>query len=450
MTYIQNTVRDREAMLKAIGVPDVDALFADIPEKVRLKKPLKVPPMLHELDLQRHLFELAAKNTSSMDMPSFLGAGYYDHLVPAVIDHVSMRSEFYTAYTPYQPEASQGTLQWTFEFQTLMSELTGLPVSNASLYDGASAMAEAVMMARGQTGRTGVLVSRGVHPEYRKTLATYLKWQGGDSAIRELHCTGVTEMPKPTADTAAVVVQYPNFLGVIEDLAPLAKVAHDAGALFVVVANPVALGLLKRPGDLGADIVCGEGQPLGSYPWYGGPGFGFLTCKSEFVRRLPGRVCGQTKDSEGKRAFVLTLQTREQHIRREKATSNICTNQALMALRATIFLTVMGPQGMKQMATLCLQKAHYAAERIAGIPGFSLAYPDKPFFHEFSVACPVSAAEVNAHLLKKGVIGGYDMARGYTDVPELAKRMVFCVTEKRSREEIDALVKALSSFGGGK
>ncbi len=447
MTYIQNTARDREVMLKAIGVPDIDALFVDIPAKVRLKKPLKVQPKLNELDLQRHLFEQAARNRSTQDLPSFLGAGYYDHLVPAVIDHVSMRSEFYTAYTPYQPEASQGTLQWTFEYQTMISELAGLPVSNASLYDGASAVAEAVMMARGHTGRGEVLVSRGVHPEYRRTLSTYLKWQGGE--IKELHCTGVTEIPRPAADTAAVVVQYPNFLGVVEDLAPLAKAAHEAGALFIVVANPIALGLLKRPGELGADIVCGEGQPLGNYLWYGGPGFGFLACRSEFVRRLPGRVCGQTKDSEGKRAFVLTLQTREQHIRREKATSNICTNQALMALRATIFLSVMGPQGLKQMATLCLQKSHYAAERIAALPGWSLAYPDKPFFHEFSVKCPVPAAEVNAFLLKKGMLGGYDMFRGYADVPEMRHRMVFCVTEKRTRKEIDALVKALASMPGG-
>jgi glycine dehydrogenase subunit 1 len=444
MTYIQNTARDREAMLKAIGVPDVDALFADIPASVRLKKPLKVPPFLSEMDLQRHLFELSARNVTTSDKPSFLGAGYYDHLVPAVVDHVSMRSEFYTAYTPYQPEASQGTLQWTFEYQTMISELTGLPVANASLYDGASALAEAVMMARGQTGRSGVLVSRGVHPEYRQTVATYLKQQGG--GMTEIPCPGATEIPKPGSQTAAVVVQHPNFFGVVEDLEAMAKSAHAAGALFIVSANPVALGLLKRPGDCGADIVCGEGQPLGCYPWYGGPGFGFLSTKMEFMRRIPGRIVGQTTDRTGRRAYVLTLQTREQHIRREKATSNVCTNQALMALRGTIFLTALGPKGLKQMATLCLQKARYAAERIARIPGWSLPYAGQPGFHEFVAKGPTPASEVNAALLKKGFLGGYDLSRAY---PELQDCLLFCVTEKRTRDEIDGLVKALTAQGGG-
>ncbi len=435
MTYIQNTARDREAMLKAIGVPDVDALFADIPASVRLKKPLKVPAILNELDLQRHLFEQAARNVTTADKPSFLGAGYYDHLVPAVVDHVSMRSEFYTAYTPYQPEASQGTLQSIFEYQTMISELTGLPVANASLYDGASALAEAVMMARGQTGRSEVLVSRGVHPEYRQTVATYLKHQGG----------GMSEASKPGPQTAAVVVQYPDFFGIVEDLEPLAKEAHAAGALFIVAANPIALGLLKRPGDCGADIVCGEGQPLGCYIWYGGPGFGFLSTKTEFMRRIPGRIVGQTTDTQGRRAYVLTLQTREQHIRREKATSNVCTNQALMALRGTLFLTALGPKGLRQMATLCLQKARYAAERIAQVPGWSLPHAGKPTFHEFVAKGPKPAAEVNAHLLKKGFLGGYDLGRAY---PELKDCLLFCVTEKRTREEIDGLVKALTSMGG--
>ena len=441
MTYIQNTPQDREAMLKAIGVADVDALFADIPASVKLKKPLKVPAMLNELDLQKHMMELAAKNTTTHVKPSFLGAGYYDHLVPAVVDHVSMRSEFYTAYTPYQPEASQGTLQCIFEYQTMISELTGLPVSNASLYDGAHAVAEAVMMARAQTGRSEVLLSSGVHPEYRATVRTYLKHQGG--TVKDLACSGATPVPAIGADTAAVVIQYPNFFGVIEDVSAFAKAVHAAGALLIVAANPVALGLLKRPGELGADIVCGEGQPLGNYIWYGGPGFGFLATKTEFVRRLPGRVAGQTKDSEGKRAFVLTLQTREQHIRREKATSNICTNQGLMTLRATIFLSALGPKGLKQMATLSLQKAHYAAERIATLPCWSLPYGDKPYFHEFVAKGPKPAADVNAYLLRKGFLGGYDLGRAY---PEMKDCLLLCVTEKRTREEIDGLVKALGSL----
>lgn len=443
MDFIQNTADDTQEMLKTIGAGSVADLFADIPEAVRLKRPLGVPPGLSEVDLQRHMMRLAAKNTSGARAPLFVGAGYYDHFVPVVVDHLSMRSEYYTAYTPYQPEASQGTLQSIFEYQTMISDLAGLPVSNASVYDGATAMVEAALLARAQTGRPDVVVSRAVHPEYRATLATYMKHLEG-KVVEAPAAGGLTDggaLSKALDDkAAAVIVQYPNFLGGVEDLAALAKAAQGAGALFVVVANPVALGLLSRPGDLGADVVCGEGQPLGCYIWYGGPGFGFFAVKQELLRRIPGRIVGQTKDIEGKRAFVLTLQTREQHIRREKATSNICTNQALMALRATIFMSTLGPSGLRQMANLCLQKAHYLADRVGGIRGWSLPQRGIPFFHEFVAKSPVAPAELNKRLLAKGYIGGYDLGRAY---PELAGHVLFCATEKRTKEEIDGFAKAL-------
>ncbi len=444
MGFIQNTPEDRRQMLAAIGVGRIEDLFADIPESVRLKRPLNIPPPLSEVELQRHMMKLAERNTGGASAPIFLGAGYYDHFVPAVVDHLSMRSEFYTAYTPYQPEASQGTLQSIFEYQTLICELTGLPVSNASMYDGASAMAEAALLARGHTGRDEIVVSRAVHPEYRATLATYLHYSGG--RIVEVPAVGgMTDgaalAKSLTPKTAALIVQYPNFFGSVEDLAAYAKAAHSVGALFAVVANPVALGLLNRPGDCGVDIVCGEGQPLGNYLWYGGPGFGFFAVREALLRRIPGRLVGQTKDLDGKRAFVLTLQTREQHIRREKATSNICTNQALMALRATIFLSTVGPSGLKQMAALCLQKAHFLADRVAALKGWTLPNKNTPFFHEFVAKPPIPPGPLNERLLAKGYIGGYDLGRAY---PELAGHVLFCVTEKRSKDEIDGFVSALA------
>ncbi len=442
MDFVQNTPDDIREMLKTIGAGSVADLFADIPEAVRLKRPLAIPAGLSEVELQRHMMALAARNKSGAAMPLFIGAGYYDHFVPVAVDHLSMRSEFYTAYTPYQPEASQGTLQSIFEYQTMISDLTGMAVSNASMYDGATAMVEAALLARAHTGRPDVIVSRAVHPEYRATLATYMRHLDGkmvESPLVGALTDGASLAKLLSGRVAAVIVQYPNFLGGVEEIAALAKAAQGAGALFVVVANPVALGLLERPGALGADIVCGEGQPLGCYIWYGGPGFGFFAVRQELLRRIPGRIVGQTKDLDGKRAFVLTLQTREQHIRREKATSNICTNQALMALRATIFMSILGPSGLRNMANLSLQKAHYLADAVGALKGWSLPLK-APFFHEFVAKSPVPPAELNRRLLEKGYIGGYDLGRAY---PELAGHVLFCATEKRTRADIDGFVRAL-------
>jgi glycine dehydrogenase subunit 1 len=443
LSYILNTPADQQAMLQAIGVASVEELFAPIPAVCRLGRPLAVPPALSEMELTQHLTALAGRNRSAEDTVCFLGGGAYDHFIPAVVDTVAGRSEFYTAYTPYQAEASQGSLQAFFEFQTLICQLTGLDVANASLYEGGSAVAEAALMAIATTGRHGpILVAESVHPHYRQTLATY---------VANLEVTPVT-LPTPggvlepdtlaqalTDQTACVIVQHPNFFGNLEDVAALAELAHAKGALFVVSLDPISLGLLKRPGEYGADIVVAEGQPLGIPLQYGGPVLGIIACREQFVRKMPGRLVGQTVDRHGKRCWVLTLQTREQHIRREKATSNICTNQGLLALRATTYLAALGPQGLRETAELCARKAHYAAEQlVAKVPGAKLAF-DRPFFKEFTVRLPGDPATVLARLLEAGYHGGLDVGRWY---PSLAGAVSIAVTEKRTRAEIDGLVAA--------
>jgi len=442
MAYIANTPDDLRVMLGAIGIDNLDQLFEMIPEPLRLKRPLAVPRALTELELTDHLSHALARNQGADRKVCFLGGGCYDHFIPAVVDNLAARGEFYTAYTPYQAEASQGTLQATFEYQTLMTQLTGLDVSNASLYDGGSAAAEAMLMALAITRRFGqVVVAESVHPETRQILATFLDHL--EPTLVTVPASAGRVTPESiaqvvTAQTAAVVAQYPNFLGQLEDVRAIVQAAHVQGALAIVIVDPISLGLLNRPGSYGADIVVAEGQSLGNYLAYGGPYLGIMACREEYVRKMPGRIVGETTDRHGKRCWVLTLQTREQHIRREKATSNICTNQGLLALRASIYLAVMGPGGLRQAAELSTRKAHYAALRLAAVPGLSLPFPG-PFFKEFVVRCRQDPGAVLAEVGRLGYHGGIDLGRWY---PSLACCNLIAATEKRTKDEIDGLADA--------
>jgi glycine dehydrogenase subunit 1 len=443
VAYILNTPADQQAMLERIGVASIQDLFQCIPPDVRLNRPLDVPPALAEQELTRLAGRLAAKNVSADDAVCFLGGGSYDHFIPAVVDAVAGRSEYYTAYTPYQAEASQGSLQVFFEFQTLICQLTGLDVANASLYEGGSSVAEAVLMSLAvQPKRHKVLVAGSVHPEYRLTLQTY---------VANLDARVVT-LPAPHGfldpddlkkavddDTLCVVVQHPNFFGCLEEVQAVGEIAKAKGALFVVSFDPVSVGVLKRPGQYGADVAVAEGQGLGVPMCYGGPYLGVLACREEFVRKMPGRLVGQTTDRNGRRCWVLTLQTREQHIRREKATSNICTNQGLLALRATVHLAALGPQGLKETAELCLRKAHYAAEQLTKVPGVGLRF-DRPFFKEFAVKLGGDVPAVANELLAAGYHAGLPLGRWY---PELRDSLLVAVTERRTKAEIDGLAHEL-------
>ncbi|MGQ9492742.1 MAG: aminomethyl-transferring glycine dehydrogenase subunit GcvPA [Anaerolineae bacterium] len=448
MSYIPNTDADRTAMLKAIGVKNIDELFHDVPEALRYPE-LKLPPPVSEMEILRELREISDDNTDLEHTPCFLGAGAYRHFVPSVVGHVIGRSEFYTAYTPYQPEISQGTLQSIFEYQSMICALTGMDAANASHYDGATALAEAVLMAmsvsRGK--RRKIVFSAGVHPEYRAVVRTYT--QGMKLAIvgEQIDAAAISDLADMIdSDTACVVVQNPNFLGYLEDptvLRALADATHRAGALFVVSADPISLGLFAPPADYDADIVCGEGQALGGGLYFGGPYLGFFACKQQYVHKMGGRIVGQTVDRNGQRGFVLTLSAREQHIRREKATSNICSNEALMALAAAVYLAAMGKTGLRKVAELCYHKAHYAAKQLSALPGYSLL-SSKPFFQEFPLRCPRPVDEINEYLLEEwGIIGGYDLEKDY---PDLANTMLVCVTEMNAKEEIDELVEALRSM----
>jgi glycine dehydrogenase subunit 1 len=440
MPYFPNTADDRRAMLQTIGAASMDELFAMVPPDLRLQGNLCLPPALGEMELTAHMVELAGKNLSAACVPCFLGAGCYDHFVPAVVDAVAGRSEFYTSYTPYQAEAAQGNLQALFEYQTLICELTGMDVSNSSLYDGGAATAEAVLMALDLTNRRGrVVVGQSLHPEYRQVLKTYLTNLGTE--IVELPAVdgamSAADVEKAVSvETACVVVQHPNFFGCLEEVDAIAKITHKAGALFIVVFDPISLGLLKRPGDYGADIAVAEGQSLGNPMAYGGPYLGILACREKFLRRLPGRIVGQTLDRRGKRCWVLTLQTREQHIRREKATSNICTNQGLFALRAAVYLSLMGPTGMRQVAELCLQKSRYALETLAAGPKITKVF-NRPTFKEFVVR--VADGQVDQlieNAQEKYLLAGVPLKTWY---PQLADCLLIAVTEKRTKEEIDRL-----------
>jgi glycine dehydrogenase subunit 1 len=443
---VLNTPADQAAMLERIGVKSLDDLFKAIPEAVRRTQPLAMPPALTEIELTSHVQALAAKNVSPDQAVCFLGGGSYDHFIPAVVDTVAGRSEFYTAYTPYQAEASQGSLQAFFEYQTLICQLTGMDVSNASLYDGGSAVTEAALMAVTVTQRHGqVLIAESVHPHYRENLATYLA--NLESKLVTLPTpNGVLEVAtlQQALDdkTSCVIVQHPNFFGALEEVQALAELTRAKGALFIVSVDPISLGLLKRPGEYGADIVVAEGQGLGTPLQFGGPYLGIMACREQFVRKIPGRLVGQTVDRRGNRCWVLTMQTREQHIRREKATSNICTNQGLLALRATVHLAALGPQGLHETAELCTRKAHYAAEQIvANVPGAKLRF-DKPFFKEFTIQVPGAGPALLQRLLAAGYHAGLHLGRWY---PQLEDCITMAVTEKRTKAEIEGLVGALKT-----
>ncbi|MBE3576422.1 MAG: aminomethyl-transferring glycine dehydrogenase subunit GcvPA [Limnochordales bacterium] len=446
--FLPHTETERREMLRTIGVNALEQLFADIPSALRLKGQLNLPPSASEAEIWRELRRLAAVNRDLDTYPCFLGAGAYDHLIPAAVTSIVSRGEFLTAYTPYQAEISQGELQAMWEYQSMMVELTGMDVANSSMYDGATALAEAALLASAVTGQRRVLVPQNVHPEYREVTATYLRARGlemvdlpFDRSSGQVDLAALAKELEVAA--AAVVVQNPNFFGIIETEAKQAvELAHKAGALAIVVADPISLAILTPPGELGADIAVGNGQPLGNPISFGGPHFGFFAARQELLRRLPGRIVGETVDRQGRRGFVLALQTREQHIRREKATSNICTNQAHNALMAAVYLALLGPQGLREVAEACLQKSHYAAERLQQIPGCSLAFSG-PFYQEFVLTIPVEPAELTRQLLAAGIIGPLPLA-SLLPGEEWAHKYLVCVTEARSREEIDRLVTAVT------
>lgn len=447
---MQHTADDRAAMLATIGVDSVDDLMACIPEDIRFNGPLPMERSLTEDELFRHLKQLADRNISADSHPSFLGAGAYHHFCPALVDNLQQRSEFWTAYTPYQPEASQGSLITILEWQSMICRVTGMEVSNASLYDGATAVVEAVMMAlRIKRKATRVVVSEGAHPDAIGCLRTYLKQLKIELVTVPL-VDGATDAASLSAaageagDTGAVVIQSPNFGGVVEDVKAACDAAHEVGAMAIVSANPVALSVLEAPGKQGADMVCGEASCMGNQPWYGGPGAGYLCARMQDVRQMPARIAGETVDRAGRRAVVLTFQTREQHIRRAKATSNICTSQQLMALRATIWMALLGKRGFVELGGVNLSRAHYAADAIAALDGYQLVFPERAFFNEFLVRTPRPAAEINQRLIDEhGIIGGFDMAR--VD-PARDHELLLAVTDMNTAEQIDALVLALGAL----
>jgi glycine dehydrogenase subunit 1 len=445
MSYIPNTRDEQQAMLEHLGLSSTEDLLETVPEDVRLRRPLDLPPALSEPDLKRLLSTMAARNINIDSTISFLGAGTYDHAIPSVVPHLQRRSEFVTSYTPYQPEVSQGMLQAIYEFQTMVCQITGLDIANASLYDGSTALVEAVLLAVGPGGRGEVVISAGVDPQYRRVLHTYAFARG--FTVREVPTrNGVTSLEELDAavspTTAAVVIQQPNFFGCVEDVRAIEPIAHKGKALFVTaITEPASLGILAAPGMYGADIAVGELMSFGNTMSYGAPALGFMAAQRKFMRLLPGRLVGQTVEegSEKQTGYVLTLQTREQHIRRERATSNICTNQSLLAVGATIFLAALGRQGFRELSELCVQKAHYAQRQITAIPGFAAPF-DAPFFDEFVIKAPVSTARLQHHFEHTDIIGGYPLESSY---PGMDNCMLFCVTETRTKEDIDTLVNIL-------
>ena len=445
MTYVPNTPEEQQAMLERLGLSTMEDLLAPVPENVRLDRPLALPSALSEPDLKRLLSGMAAKNKNLDTTISFLGAGTYDHAIPSVVPHLQRRSEFVTSYTPYQPEVSQGMLQTIYEFQTMVCQITGLDIANASLYDGSTALVEAVFIALGPGGRGDVVISAGVDPQYRHVLKTYAFSRGFE--VKEIPTRdGVTDLAALEAavgpKTAAVVIQQPNFFGCVEDVHAIEPLAHKGKTLFITaITEPASLSTLTPPGAYGADIAVGELMSFGNTMSYGAPALGFIASKQKFMRLLPGRLVGQTIEEAGNKqtGYVLTLQTREQHIRRERATSNICTNQSLLAVGATIFMAALGKQGFRELGELCLQKAHYAFRRITAIPGFSAAF-SSPFFDEFVIKTPVSTARLQALFEKSNIIGGYPLGDDY---PGMDNYMLFCVTETRTKEDIDHLVDVL-------
>ena len=431
-SYLPTTEQDRAEMLRAVGIEDVEELFADIPSQFR-NPPWDLPTPLSELELRREVEGLACLNRHAGSYACFLGAGVYNHFTPSIVRQIVSRGEFLTSYTPYQPEVSQGTLQAAYEFQTMVCNLMGMEVANAGLYDGATSLAEATLMACRVTGRRAIKVSTTVSPAYQEVITTYTRPQGLD--VEFVDPVGV----EVRDDVACLVIQYPNFLGYIEDLAASSQVAHAAGALLVVSTDPVAMGMFCPPGEYGADIVTGEGQALGLPLGYGGPYVGLFATRQELVRQMPGRLAGRTVDQHGRTGYVLTLSTREQHIRRERATSNICTNQALMALATTVYMATLGKSGLRQVAEQAYHKAHYAASLIAGLDGYSLPLQGT-FFQEFAVSCPAPPGEINRRLLERGIIGGLDIS-------DLTPNgMLLCITEMNTRQEIESLANLLAEF----
>ena len=445
MSYIPHTDADRKTMLEACNTKSIADLFSMIPEQHRFPD-LDLPSPLSELEILQELQELSESNANTTHYPCFLGAGAYYHFIPSLINHMLLRGENLTAYTPYQPEISQGTLQTMFEFQSMISALTGMEVANSSHYDGATSTAEAIIMAvnhfRGK--RTKIIVSPTVHPQYRQVINTYTKGMGltvlGEENLQADTDDLITQLDD---NTAIFIVQSPNFLGTVEDIEGIKNAVHDMGALLCVITNPISLGLFKPPGEYGADIVVGEGQPLGIPMSYGGPYLGFFATRQKYVRKMSGRLVGETVDKRGKRGYVLTLTPREQHIRRDKASSNICTNQGLMVTAATIYLSTMGKNGLKHLAELCYHKAHYAANKINELPGYSVIN-NQPFFNEFTVSCEKPVTELNKSLFDNyGLIGGYNLENDY---PHLENHMLLAFTEMLSVDDIDSLVEALGAI----
>jgi glycine dehydrogenase subunit 1 len=443
VSFLSLTDLDREQMLETIGVDSVEALFEQIPERVRLDRPLELEPPLSEPELVAHLSELAGRNVDTSRELSFLGAGIYDHYVPAVVDAVLARGEFLTAYTPYQPEMSQGVLQAIFEYQTAICELTGMDVSNASGYDGTTVAADACYLAKHATGRAKVIVAETVNPQVRQVVKTYAPGFGLE-VVEVPHREGTTdadELRAAAEGAACAIFQQPNFFGCLEPAPDLAAAANDAGALPVVHVDPISLGLLEAPGAYGCAVAIGEGQSAGNYQSYGGPHYGFLAARSEFIRRMPGRISGETVDVDGERGFVLALQTREQHIRREKATSNITTNQTLLALAGLVHLSWLGPQGLREVGETCLALGRYAKERL-GAAGFELAFPEKATFKEFVIRVGRPAKEAIRTARARGVYPGYALGRDYGGLDDA---LLVAVTEKRRPADVDALVEALAA-----
>ncbi len=442
--FIPGADREKQQMLDAIGVESFEDLLADIPEDLRLQGSLELPPPVSEMEARKLLGDMAARNSSAAEWTCFLGAGAYDHFIPSVVDHITSRSEFSTAYTPYQPEVSQGTLQSIFEFQSLIARLTGMEVANASLYDGGSAIAEAALMANAVNRRNQIVVSGCVNPFRLEVLRSYLRATAFEIKVTDPG-KGVTDPSQIAAlvgpDTCCVVLENPNFFGIVEDGAAVGSAAHEHGALFIASVDPISLGLLAAPSAYGADIVVGEGQALGTPLSYGGPYLGFMASRREHLRRLPGRIVGRTVDADGKTCYCLTLQTREQHIRRERATSNICTNQALIALRAAVYLAWLGKQGLVELAGLCLSKAVYAREKLTE-SGFNLRF-NRPFFREFVVEVPGSAARMVDRLADSKILGGLPLGDLY---PGFENSVLLAFTEKRTREEIDNLVTVMKQI----
>lgn len=442
MSFVPHSEADLRDMLAEVGLSSLADLYSDIPAELILDQPLDVPPVLSEWEAVRRAEELAAKDPSLI---CFAGGGIYDHHVPAIVDHIVRRSEFYTAYTPYQPEVAQGTLQAIYEFQTMVCELTGMEVANASIYDGATSTGEAALMAMAVTRRSGILLPGNLHPHYRKVVHNYVSGLGTDVRKIEPQADGLLD-PATVASavdekTACVIVQSPNFFGLIEDLEPLAEAAHAAGALLVAVVDPLSLAILRSPGEQGADIVVGEGQSFGNTPNFGGPVVGLFAARQKFVRQMPGRIVGATTDVEGRRGYVLTLQTREQQIRRGKATSNICTNQGLNMLAATVHLATLGPAGLRQVAEVSARNAHYAFDRIATLDGVQPLYPETPFFREFAIATDEDSQTILERGMERGVLAGVSLSR----FPELGAPdgLLIAFTEKRSRGDIDLLVEVI-------